>query len=129
MEGGIELTDAVKDIACEWISGQSDKMFNVNPKHLARLKRQTNKIASIYLKNPNPMSTWWLLVGLCFILPVSQAIAFRFFKNRERKQELEKIPENKIKDIELLINEKKPGRPSKEEIELKEAYERYKRKK
>lgn len=129
VEGGIELTDAIKDMACEWISGERDRSFSVNPKHLARLKKQTNKIATVYLKNPNPLTTWYMLIALCFILPIAQAVMFRVLKKRDEKNQNAPLAETKIEDIENIVNEKKPGRPSKEEIELKEAYNRYKKKK
>lgn len=127
VEGGIELTDAIKDIACEFISGEKDRTFNVNPKHLARLKRQTNKIAAVYLKNPNPLNTWYMLVALCFVLPIVQAVIYRFFKKKEEKNKNAPIQESNLSEIENIVNEKKPGRPSKEEIELREAYARFKR--
>lgn len=131
VDGGLEIADALKDIACEIISGERDKVFSVNKKHFDRLKRHTKKIASQYVKNVNPLHTWYLLIGLCFVLPIVQAVMFRINKKKEAKQAITNattpISSNSIKEISDLMNEKKPGRPSKAEIELKDAWEKYQR--
>lgn len=131
VDGGLEIADALKDIACEIISGERDKVFSVNKKHFDRLKRHTKKIASQYVKNVNPLHTWYLLIGLCFVLPIVQAVMFRINKKKEAKQAITNattpISSNSVKEISDLMNEKKPGRPSKAELELKDAWEKYQR--
>lgn len=131
VDGGLEIADALKDIACEIISGERDKVFSVNKKHFDRLKRHTKKIASQYIKNVNPLHTWYLLIGLCFVLPIVQAVMFRINKKKEAKQAITNattpISSNSVKEISDLMNEKKPGRPSKAELELKDAWEKYQR--
>ena len=131
VDGGLEIADALKDIACEIISGERDKVFSVNKKHFERLKRHTKKIAQQYVKNVNPLHTWYLLIGLCFVLPIVQAVMFRINKKKEAKQAITNattpISSNSVKEISDLMNEKKPGRPSKAELELKDAWEKYQR--
>jgi len=133
VDGGLEIADALKDIACEIISGERDKVFSVNKKHFERLKRHTKKIAQQYVKNVNPLHTWYLLIGLCFVLPVVQAVMFRISKKKEAKQAIANavtpISPTAINEISDVMNEKKPGRPSKAELELREAWEKYQRNK
>lgn len=133
VDGGLEIADALKDIACEIISGERDKVFSVNKKHFERLKRHTKKIAQQYVKNVNPLHTWYLLIGLCFVLPIVQAVMFRINKKKEAKQAITNattpISNSSINEISELMNEKKPGRPSKAETELREAWEKYQKSK
>jgi hypothetical protein len=120
VDAGTEMADAAKDMLCQWISGEKDTaLFETNKKNLERFKRQSNRIAAVYMKKPNPMVLWWMMAAICFVLPIANAFIFRFSKKNETN------PKPDLNGISNVLNDKTPGRPSKEEIILREAYEAY----
>jgi hypothetical protein len=123
VDAGVEVADTVKDIACEFIAGEKNNpQFDTNPKHLARFKKISKKVAAKYMSKPDPMNMFYMYGALCFLLPFFSAIMIRYQKGQEKRTGPAK-PD--VDAIGKAIESKGAGRPSNAEIALKKAYDDY----